>query len=48
MIRGHAMRRDGTIRDTVMYSLAAGEWPEVKAQLLYLLDRPRPSAPLKE
>ena len=48
VIRGHAMRRDGTIRDTVMYSLAAGEWPEVKAQLLYLLDRPRPSAPLKE
>ena len=48
VIRGHAMRRDGTIRDTVMYSLATGEWPEVKAQLLYLLDRPRPSAPLKE
>ncbi|WP_028256501.1 GNAT family N-acetyltransferase [Variovorax paradoxus] len=41
VIRGHAMRRDGTIRDTVMYSLAAGEWPEVKAQLLYLLDKPR-------
>jgi RimJ/RimL family protein N-acetyltransferase len=41
VIRGHALRRDGTIRDTVMYSLRAGEWPEVKAQLLYLLDRPR-------
>ena len=41
VIRGHAMRRDGTIRDTVMYSLTAGEWPEVKAQLLYLLDRER-------
>jgi len=41
VIRGHAMRRDGTIRDTVMYSLRAGEWPEVKAQLLYLLDKPR-------
>jgi RimJ/RimL family protein N-acetyltransferase len=41
VIRGHAMRRDGTIRDTVMYSLAVGEWPEVKAQLLYLLDKPR-------
>ncbi len=34
IIRGHALRRDGTIRDTVMYSLRAGEWPEVKAQLL--------------
>jgi RimJ/RimL family protein N-acetyltransferase len=41
VIRGHAMRRDGTVRDTVMYSLRAGEWPEVKAQLLYLLDKPR-------
>lgn len=43
VIRGHAMRRDGTIRDTVMYSLRAGEWPEVKAQLVYLLDKPRPA-----
>ena len=41
VIRGHALRRDGTIRDTVMYSLRAGEWPEVKAQLLYLLDKVR-------
>jgi RimJ/RimL family protein N-acetyltransferase len=41
VIRGHALRRDGTIRDTVMYSLRAGEWPEVRAQLLYLLDKPR-------
>ena len=35
VIRGHALRRDGTIRDTVMYSMTAGEWPEAKAQLLY-------------
>ncbi|MDN4590085.1 GNAT family N-acetyltransferase [Xenophilus aerolatus] len=41
VIRGHALRRDGTIRDTVMYSLRSGEWPEVQAQLLYLLDKPR-------
>ena len=41
VIRGHFMRRDGTIRDTVMYSLTADEWPEVKAQLLYLLNKPR-------
>lgn len=39
VIRGHAPRRDGTIRDTVMYSMRAGEWPEAKAQLLYLLER---------
>lgn len=41
VIRGHALRRDGTIRDTVMYSLRSGEWPEVKAQLLHALDKPR-------
>ncbi|MBA3058947.1 MAG: GNAT family N-acetyltransferase [Gammaproteobacteria bacterium] len=41
VLRGHALRRDGTIRDTVMYSLRSGEWPEVRAQLLYLLDKPR-------
>jgi RimJ/RimL family protein N-acetyltransferase len=41
VLRGHALRRDGTIRDTVMYSVAAGEWPEIKAHLLYQLDRPR-------
>jgi len=41
VIRGHAPRRDGTIRDTVMYSLRSGEWPEVKAQLLHSLNKPR-------
>lgn len=40
VLRGHALRRDGTIRDTVMYSLRAGEWPEVRAHLCYLLDQP--------
>jgi len=39
VLRGHALRRDGTIRDTVMYSMTAGEWPEAKAQLLYLLNK---------
>ena len=41
VLRGHALRRDGTIRDTVMYSLRSGEWPDVKAQLLYSLNQPR-------
>jgi RimJ/RimL family protein N-acetyltransferase len=41
VIRGHALRRDGTIRDTVMYSLRSGEWPEVKAQLMHALNKPR-------
>jgi RimJ/RimL family protein N-acetyltransferase len=39
VIRHHAVRRDGTVRDTVMYSIVRGEWPEVKAQLRYLLAR---------
>ena len=41
VLRHHALRRDGTVRDTVMYSLTLGEWPEVKAQLLYQLHKPR-------
>jgi N-acetyltransferase len=41
VLRHHAPRRDGTVRDTVMYSLAAGEWPEVKAHLNYQLAKPR-------
>ena len=41
VIRHHALRRDGTVRDTVMYSLSAGEWPEVRAHLRWQLERPR-------
>ena len=41
VIRHHAVRRDGTVRDTVMYSVTAGEWPEVKAHLLYQQNKPR-------
>ena len=44
VLRGHALRRDGTIRDTVMYSMRSGEWPEVRAQLLYLLEQHAPAA----
>ncbi|MDR2297811.1 MAG: GNAT family N-acetyltransferase [Comamonas sp.] len=44
VLRGHALRRDGTIRDTVMYSMRSGEWPEARAQLLYLLEQRAPAA----
>ena len=37
VLRHSALRRDGTVRDTVMYSILRGEWPEIKAQLLYRL-----------
>lgn len=43
VLRHHALRRDGTVRDTVMYSIAAGEWPEVKAHLRYKLEQHRTS-----
>jgi len=33
VIRHHALRRDGTVRDTVMFSIVAGEWPEINAHL---------------
>ena len=38
-IRHHAPRRDGTIRDTVMYSVLATEWPDVKRHLQFRLRR---------
>jgi len=39
VLRHHAVRRDGTIRDTVMYSMTIGEWPEAKAELKARLAR---------
>ncbi len=41
VIRHHALRRDGTVRDTVMYSITATEWPDVKAHLTWQLERSR-------
>ena len=34
VIRGHALRRDGSVRDTVMYSMIAAEWPQAKQSLM--------------
>ena len=33
VLRRHIKREDGTFRDTVVYSVLAGEWPAVKAAL---------------
>lgn len=41
VLRHHALRRDGTVRDSHLYSITRGEWPEVKAQLAYRLQRDR-------
>lgn len=39
VIRGNALRRDNTIRDTVMYSMSSSEWPNIKAHLIDLLSQ---------
>lgn len=39
VLRQHQARRDGTVRDTVMYSILATEWPDVKRHLAMRLAR---------
>ena len=39
VIRHHWPRRDGTIRDSVMYSVILSEWPDVKRHLQFRLKR---------
>jgi N-acetyltransferase len=39
VVRHHFARRDGSIRDTVMYSILLGEWPGVRQHLEYRLAR---------
>lgn len=41
VIRHHAGRRDGTVRDTVMYSILAAEWRDVRRHLELRLTRHR-------
>jgi RimJ/RimL family protein N-acetyltransferase len=41
VIRHHQPRRDGTVRDTVMFSILVGEWPDVKRHLELRLARNR-------
>ena len=43
VIRHHHPRRDGTARDTVIYSILAHEWPDVKRHLLLRLARQQES-----
>ena len=38
IIRNHQIAPNGTLRDTVVYSIIASEWPTVKAHLTYRLD----------
>jgi RimJ/RimL family protein N-acetyltransferase len=37
VLRNHKITENGTLRDTCVYSVIAGEWPAVKAHLSWLL-----------
>jgi N-acetyltransferase len=39
VLRHHFRRRDGTVRDSVMYSILASEWPGVRRHLEWRLTR---------
>ena len=39
VLRHHARRRDGTVRDTVLYSILDREWPDVSRHLQLRLQR---------
>lgn len=41
ILRAHAIMANGTIRDTAVYSIIAPEWPAVKANLDWQLNKPR-------
>jgi RimJ/RimL family protein N-acetyltransferase len=38
ILRNHQIAPNGTLRDTVVFSIIASEWPTVKAHLTYQLD----------
>lgn len=39
ILRNHSRHRDGSIRDTCVYSILPSEWPAARAQLLWRLER---------
>ena len=41
ILRSHQRHSDGSLRDTCVYSVVAGEWPAVKTHLAFQLNRPR-------
>jgi len=41
ILRNHQIMADGTLRDTVVFSVIDGEWPAVKRNLRFLLGRDR-------
>ena len=45
VLRHHQRLPNGTIRDTCVYSIVAPEWPAVRENLRWQLERPRRAAP---
>ncbi|MFM9862819.1 MAG: GNAT family N-acetyltransferase [Micropepsaceae bacterium] len=43
ILRSHQRHADGSLRDTCVYSIVAGEWPAVKTHLAFQLGRSRGS-----
>jgi len=41
VLRSNAIMANGTVRDTAVYSIIASEWPAVKANLTWQLEKPR-------
>jgi RimJ/RimL family protein N-acetyltransferase len=41
VLRNNMIAKNGTLRDTCVYSVIASEWPAVKAHLEWQMARPR-------
>jgi len=41
VLRNHSRASDGTLRDTVVFSIIQSEWPTVRSHLRWQLDKPR-------
>jgi RimJ/RimL family protein N-acetyltransferase len=41
ILRNHQIASNGTLRDTCVYSIIAGEWPTVRENLIWQLERSR-------
>jgi RimJ/RimL family protein N-acetyltransferase len=41
ILRCHTRAKDGSLRDTCVYSITAAEWPAIRSHLHWLLEKPR-------
>jgi RimJ/RimL family protein N-acetyltransferase len=41
VLRNHMRMADGSLRDTCSYSIVASEWPAVRANLIWQMEKPR-------